>query len=320
MINETLLRKRQQIERGELKTWSRRGRAHHARKWRFRNMVLRFSLRLLRLHARGVRNALSPIIRHLHLTFEDLPAAFDGFTILHLTDLHIDGLAALTDKLSESLRHVEVDLCVLTGDYRFGVSGPCDTVYANMARLLSGVKARYGIVGVLGNHDAAEMVPEFARMGVRILMNEALEVQHDSQNLWLLGLDDPHHYGCDDLPGALRDVPQDAFTILLVHTPELIEEAQQSGVNLYLCGHTHGGQVCLPFIKPLITHTRCPRKYTRGVWHYKSLQGFTNSGAGCSGVTVRFHCPPEIGLIALHRTELTTTRPCTTEMRHRVRS
>jgi predicted MPP superfamily phosphohydrolase len=177
-----------------------------------------------------------------------------------------------------------------------------------MQRLLAGVNARQGLVGVLGNHDMAEMVPEFERLGVHMLMNESLELRRGPDSMWLVGVDDPHHYGCDDLPGALLDVPEQAFKILLVHTPELIPEADQHGVHLYLCGHTHGGQICLPFVGPILTHANCPRRYTRGAWRYNNVTGYTSSGVGCSGVTARFLCPPELVLIELCRTRRRESR------------
>jgi predicted MPP superfamily phosphohydrolase len=132
-----------------------------------------------------------------------------------------------------------------------------------------------------------------------MLMNNALELRCGRESAWIIGVDDPHYYGCDDLPAALSDVPSEAFKILLVHTPEIITEAEEHGVDLYLCGHTHGGQICLPFIGPLIINANCPRAYARGVWKYKSLQGYTSPGVGTSGLSVRFFCPPEIGLIEL---------------------
>jgi predicted MPP superfamily phosphohydrolase len=187
----------------------------------------------------------------------------------------------------------------LTGDYRFRIDGPCDAVYPPMARILSAVNARHGIVGVLGNHDCAEMVPELTRLGVKVLVNEALEVRHGTHGIWLIGVDDPHYYGCDDLSGALLDVPQEGFKILLVHTPEMVAEAAQHGIQLYLCGHTHGGQICLPWIGPIIVNANCPRRFTRGIWRYKHVQGYTSAGVGTSGVPVRFFCPPEIALIEL---------------------
>jgi hypothetical protein len=84
-----------------------------------------------------------------------------------------------------------------------------------------------------------------------------------------------------------------------VHTPELVDEAAAAGVDLYLCGHTHGGQICLPWIGPIIVNANCPRRYARGLWRHRHMQGYTSPGVGTSGVPVRFFCPPEIGVIEL---------------------
>jgi uncharacterized protein len=294
------LYKRQLIERGLLKSWSRRG--HHSwREDKHRTLcaLLRVALRLTGLRQRGERNALNPVIRDIRLTYANLPEDFCGFKLLHLTDLHADGVIGLADAVSERLSGLQVDLCVLTGDYRFGMHGPCHDIYPPMERIVKSINARLGVVGVLGNHDVSEEIPALERLGVRMLMNEALEVRRGRDSAWVIGVDDPHYYGCDDLPAALSDVPAEAFKILLVHTPEIITEAEASGVDLYLCGHTHGGQVCLPGIGPIVTNANCPRAYARGVWTYKKLQGYTSPGVGTSGIPVRFFCPPEIGLVEL---------------------
>jgi uncharacterized protein len=294
-------RKRQLIERGQLTTWQRRGRGTFAStRSEARRRLIETVLRITGLRARGEHNARNAVIKTIRFTFDTLPAAFCGFTILHLSDLHADGLVGLADSICERIHNLEVDLCVLTGDYRFRVYGPCHNVYPNMEQILAVIRARYGIVGILGNHDAAEKIPVLQSMGVKMLVNEAFELHHDSHSMWLIGLDDPHYYGCDDLPGALNSVPEDAFKLLLVHTPELFAEAAASGIHLYLCGHTHGGQICLPIIGPVITGAYCPRKYTRGVWQHQTMHGYTNAGVGSSVVPARFFCPPEIGLIQLH--------------------
>jgi hypothetical protein len=295
--------KRQLIERGLLKTWPKRGRgSRRQEKHRMLCALLRVALRLTGLRQRGEQNALTPVIRHIRLTYDNLPESFCGFKLLHLTDLHADGITGLADAISKRLMDLKVDLCVMTGDYRFGMRGPCDGIYPPMAQILQSVKARLGVVGVLGNHDVSEEVPALERLGVKMLINEALEVRRGCESAWVIGLDDPHYYGCDDLPAALRDVPSKAFKILLVHTPEMVKEAEAYGIDLYLCGHTHGGQICLPLIGPIITHANCPRAFARGVWQYKKLHGYTNPGVGTSGVPVRFFCPPEIGLVELRCT------------------
>jgi uncharacterized protein len=292
--------KRHAIEHGLLHTWERRGRgALGAEKHRLLMPLLRAALRVTGLRSRGERNARTPVVRRMRLACEGLPAGFCGFTILHLSDLHVGGGAGVAEGLSAHLRALEADLCVLTGDYRSQRHGPGDDVYPTMARILSDVHARLGLVGILGNHDRSGDVPALEHLGVTMLVNAALELRRGRESAWLIGVDDPHHYGCDDLPGALRGVPPDAFKILLVHTPELLEDAAHHGVHLYLCGHTHGGQICLPVIGPPIVHTNCRRRYARGVWRYKQMHGYTSTGVGTSGVPVRFFCRPEIGLMEL---------------------
>lgn len=306
---EDLRLKRRLIEVGHLNDWSRRGHSKRIETAGFIKKLLRFGLDVTGLDQRGKRNALNPVVEHLRFEFDHLPTKFEGFRILHLSDIHADGLEELADVLYEALNRLHVDVCVLTGDYRFALQGMCHRVYPNMARILDGVNSQHGIIGVLGNHDAEEMVSEFERMGIRVLMNEAHPIHSvdRAEALWFVGLDDPHYYGCDDLPGALQQVPDDAFKVLLVHTPEVFDDAHHHGIQLYLCGHTHGGQIRLPFIGPVLTHANAPRRFASGAWRYKTVQGYTSSGVGCSGVAARFLCPPEIVLIELSQSRSTNS-------------
>ena len=292
--------KRLAIERGLLKTWRRRGRGRlHDDGLDFLCAMLKGALQMVWLRRLGERNARKPIVRDIRLTYSTLPEGFCGFKILHLSDIHVDGLPGLAEGISARLHGLAADLCVLTGEYRFAVSGPCDNVYPNMEKILGSINARLGVVGILGNHDVSAEVVELERLGVKMLVNDAMELRQGQDKAWVIGVDDPHYYGCDDLPGAMRAVPPEAFKILLVHTPEIVEAAAVYGVDLYLCGHTHGGQICLPWIGPIIVNANCPRRFTQGIWRYKQVQGYTNAGVGTSGVPVRFFCPPEIALIEL---------------------
>ncbi len=297
---EDFQQKRRLIEQGHLTSWARRGRrAFTVEHVPFHRTVLQAIFRVAWLRSRGERNARNAIIKTVRFTFDSLPSAFCGFTILHLSDIHADGLTGLTESLSERLQALQVDLCVLTGDYRYKTHGPSHNVYPNMEKILAAINARYGIVGVLGNHDAAEKVPVLERLGVTMLVNQSLPLHHGGDTIWLVGLDDPHYYGCDDLPGALQGVPEETFKVLLVHTPELVAEAEAHGIDLYLCGHTHGGQICMPFLGPVISGANCPRRYVRGAWRHKRMQGYTSAGVGVSVVPVRFFCPPEIVVMEL---------------------
>src|SRR5919108_952079 len=128
-MNDSLY-KRQLIERGLLKTWSKRGRGSwRQKKHRTLCALLHVALRLTGLRQRGERNALTPIVRRIRLTYDNLPESFCGFKLLHLTDLHTDGVMGLADAISERLRSLEVDLCVMTGDYRYEVRGSCHGIY-----------------------------------------------------------------------------------------------------------------------------------------------------------------------------------------------
>ncbi|RPJ56966.1 MAG: metallophosphoesterase [Acidobacteria bacterium] len=296
--------KRLSIEKRHLDFWHRRGRgSYHLENVELTRRVLAMGLRLVRLVNRGKRNVLDLRLRNVDFSFPNLPGAFDGFTILHLSDLHLDCLAGLSERLAEVISHVFVDLCVLTGDYRFEVEGTAETSNLELAKALPCVRSRLGMVGILGNHDFLEAAFGLEQMGVRMLINSSFEVRQGAESLWLVGLDDPHYYGCDDLPAALKAVPPDAFKILLVHSPEMLREASQAGFDLYLCGHTHAGQICLPWLGPIIRNAACSRRFVRGKWTYEGVQGYTSAGIGASLLPVRFQCPPEVTVIRLKKQE-----------------
>ena len=263
--------------------------------------LLKNGLIVAGVYGRGKRNSLSPAVRELHLSFAELPVAFEGYTVLHISDLHIDGVPGLSQVLSRLLPTLSPDLCVITGDYRFEDHGSCEGVYPAMQPVIQSISARDGVFGILGNHDVAEIALRLDPMGLRMLVNEALEIRRGNQSVWLAGIDDPFDYRCDDLLGTLETVPRDAFKILLAHTPELYAQASQLGVNLYLCGHTHAGQIRFPIVGSIRNNAECPREYAYGHWRYENVQGHTSAGIGCSGLPIRFNCPPETTLITLHR-------------------
>jgi uncharacterized protein len=262
--------------------------------------IIRTILYLSGMYWRGRANAASVRLRNNAVFSERLPFQFDGFTILHLSDLHADISAdamAETARLVSGLRY---DLCVLTGDYRgltFGSFAPCLQDMLRLREVLRG-----DIFGVLGNHDTVQMVPDLERMGIRMLLNEHAVIQRDGSNIFLAGIDDAHFYRVDNIEKAAAEMPQDAFSILLSHTPETYREASHAGFDLLLAGHTHGGQICLPGGIPIILASALPRSMGRGLWKYRGMAGYTSVGAGSCGVPVRFNCPPEITLHHLRRT------------------
>jgi len=296
------LNKRRAIELGHLTAWSRKGGGGIPPnlEWLARR-VITTSLRWVGLLERGRRNATQPVVTEIALAFENLPAAFDGFRVLHLTDLHADGIEGFGRYAAAALQDLEVDLCVITGDYRFETDGCCDAAYPEIEAIVAAVQSRHGIAATLGNHDSIEMVRPLERLGIRMLLNQGWEITRGGESLWVLGVDDPHYYGCDDVIGTSAEAPEEAFKMLLVHSPEIIEEAEAYGVNLYLCGHTHGGQIRLPGLGALYLNANCPRKHASGPWRFGRMHGYTSRGLGCSSVPVRFNCLPEIGLFTLRR-------------------
>jgi predicted MPP superfamily phosphohydrolase len=281
--------------------WGRKGKFSAWCERTFTKPLLKYGLELTGLYQHGVRNALKPEVRNVRLHFPNLPAAFHGFKILQLADLHIDGMDGLTGVLSDILCELDVDLCVLTGDYRFEISGPHEQVYPRMSSILASVRSKHGIFGILGNHDASEMAFRFERNGVRMLINEAAEIEKAGESIWLAGVDDPYTYRCHDLETALAGVPEDGFKILLSHTPEMYAESAARGIDLYLCGHTHAGQIRLPGIGHLVQNADCPRSYAHGHWKHDRMHGYTSAGVGCSMLPIRFNCPPEIVVFELAR-------------------
>ena len=264
-------------------------------------VALYWLFRLAGRFDQGVRNVLAVELNEQTIHFPDLPEAFEGYRILLLTDLHLDGLEPLTDTLIQRVDGLEVDLCLIGGDIRMELYGPIAPSVRLLARVVEHVRARDGVYGVLGNHDCIEMLPDLEAAGIRMLVNDADEIRRDGESLWLVGVDDPHFYKCDDLELACRQVPAEAFRVLLAHSPEIYRQAIQHGIRLYLCGHTHGGQICLPGIGPVFTHCSAPRRMAAGRWRHANLTGYTSRGAGASGVPLRFNCPGEIPLITLRR-------------------
>jgi hypothetical protein len=261
--------------------------------------LLKLVFRAMGIYRRGVRNATALQVKRVELHMPNVPAAFRGFRILHLSDFHIDGVNGLAERLECLLKDLRPDLCVFTGDYRFEIMGPCADVYPRMQKVISSIRAKYGIMAILGNHDASEIAYRMEEMGVRMLINEAAEVRQGKDSIWIAGLDDDFDYRRADLPLALQSVPDESFVILLAHDPQLYRAAARRGIALYLCGHTHAGQIRLPFLGAAKKNARVARKFLQGKWQYQEMQGYTSWGAGCSTIPVRYNCPPEIAILEL---------------------
>lgn len=263
--------------------------------------LLRPLLTSFGLLGRGERNAgRLELVEHEALV-DDLPVPFEGFRFLQLSDVHIDGSPALTERLCAAVQGLRFDLCALTGDFRFRTHGDYRAAVQAMTRLAESLRCPHGVFGILGNHDPIEMVPGLESAGIRMLLNEAVVIRRGEDEIHVVGLDDTHFYRTHDLRRAMAGIPPRAVKLLLAHSPEIIPEAAAAGVQQYFCGHTHGGQICLPGGIPLVTRSRGGRAYAAGPWRYGRMGGYTSRGAGTSGLNVRYCCPPEITVHHLRR-------------------
>ena len=275
----------------------------HRRHWiLFKILIGWFGLclRLVGLYERGLRNAHDLRLTRLEIVFADLPSEFDGYRLLQLSDLHVDFLPGTLEVALGMISDLEADLCVLTGDYRKRVSGPHAQILPGMARLVSQVSARHCTYAVLGNHDCADMAAAFESLGITVLINETRSLRRGAAELHVTGTDDVHYYYTAAAKAALESAPE-GFKIALVHSAELAEAAADSGFHLYLAGHTHGGQVCLPGGIPIITHMSGHRAYASGLWRHGAMTGYSSTGVGVSGLPVRFNTRGEVVLITLRR-------------------
>lgn len=259
------------------------------------------ALWMTRLRRTGENYANEPVLRSLTVTHPRVAPALEGFRVLHLSDPHFDDRPGFIEAASGLLNGVECDVCVVTGDYRFYNTGPAVNLFDGMREMLRGIRSRAGCYGILGNHDRLDFVPHLERAGLRVLVNQGVAIAVGDATLWLAGTDDPHYFECDRLDLAMRRAPEDAFVIGLIHTPEIMKEAARRGVHLYLCGHTHGGQVCLPGQFPLYSNARCALRYASGPWRHRDMLGYTTTGLGTTDLPVRFFCPPEALMFTLRR-------------------
>ncbi|NEV65105.1 metallophosphoesterase [Thiorhodococcus minor] len=267
--------------------------------WYSLHSVIRNCLRIVGLYGRAQRNACDIRVRHNPLSLAKVPAAFAGFRILHLSDLHLDMSPRNASAVTERVRDLDYDLCVLTGDYRAKTFGPCDQVVSAFQALRPSLKDP--VYAILGNHDTLRLVPELEALDIRVLLNESAWIERAGERIHLAGIDDAHYYQVHNLAKAAAGIPDEGLSILLSHTPEVYRHAAHAGFDIFLCGHTHGGQICLPSGIALTWDARCPRRLSAGPWRYRDMIGYTSVGAGTSVVNARLNCPPEVTLHELRR-------------------
>lgn len=257
------------------------------------------------------------VVHRRTITLAHLPEAFENTRIVQISDIHLDAWTEpfFLRRVVRTINRMKPDLVVLTGDFVSIVpdhfpssfhAQPIDAAW-QCARILSELECRQ-VYASLGNHDISVSVPEVTRAlaahGITVLNNRAVAVERDRARLWMAGMIDPS----DNRPRPEKAVPEsirqhpDEPVILLCHSPDYADDLLRSpvgqAVDLMLSGHTHGGQVRLPFVGALVAPP-LGKKYTRGWFQFGRLQLYVNQGIGTVGLPFRFNCPPEITELTL---------------------
>lgn len=253
--------------------------------WRVHHHVLR-PTPSFRGHAKG---ALRLDLTELILWFADLPAAFDGYRILHLPGLHLDNIDDTAAEAAARFAGIESDLCVITGDIRDNNHAPLQSLMERLEHVLSLVSALDGVVSALGNRDGAAMVTPMERIGIRVRLNEMLTLSRDTDGLHITGLHDVHRFPTEEAYAALDAAPV-GFCIALVRSPGVAGRAAERH-RLYLTGHTHGGRICLPGQRAFTSGLKRHRDLGKRLWRHGRMVGYASRSIGACIVPFRSHCP-----------------------------
>jgi predicted MPP superfamily phosphohydrolase len=237
------------------------------------------------------------------------PSRLDGFRIALLSDFHYDPVfsAHPIKTAVEMINGLGPDLIVLTGDFvsapPIGRSAKAAAAAEPCAQLLAGMHAPHGLWAVLGNHDVVtdwrRVVSTLRAVGIQVLLNGSTAIEKDGGRFWLAGVDDALERRAD-LERTLQGVSAGEATVLLAHEPDYADYVANYPVDLQLSGHTHGGQIRLPFMQPLYLPALA-KKYIMGVHQIGGLTLYTNVGIGTVGIPVRINCRPEVTLFTLRR-------------------
>ncbi len=243
------------------------------------------------------------LINRYRITVPRLPAAFEGFTIVHLTDIHFGFLMPLfiIEDVVRRTNSLRKDMVLCTGDFIHERNSrkQIDTVWPSLLKL----KAPDGVYSVLGNHDhwadtdRSLCWMERSGHGIR---HRARQITRNGKSLWVAGAGDlwEDHLALDTL---ISSVPEDDCTIIAAHNPDSADADHTKQVDLFVCGHTHGGQVRVPRYGPPVLPVR-NKEYTSGLRHSQSgTPVFISRGIGWTIYPVRFNCTPEIAVLELTR-------------------
>jgi uncharacterized protein len=222
--------------------------------------------------------------------------------LVQVSDLHVERITRRERELVAKVNALHADAILLTGDYlSFSYIGEARAM-ADARQVLGGLVARCGIYAVRGTHQIdpnATLAALFDGLPVRWLRNEHVIVSHNGSQIAFAGASCTRDRAIDvpALQRAMAGIPEQIFTVLAYHTPELVPEAAAGGADLYLAGHTHGGQIRVPFYGALLTATDVGKRYEMGRYDVHGLTLYVSRGIGMEGrgaPRARFLCPPEI--------------------------
>ena len=248
--------------------------------------------------------------RELEIRTDRLNRGTRPIRLFHISDLHIERLSRREDDILRSIEIEQPDLIVITGDYVNLSYNRDPETYRQIHGFLAQLSAPFGVYATLGTPTVDirdNVVPMFDDLPVNLLRGECRPVTlGDGQRIVLLGLDCTHHIGPDAaLLGRLAgQAPVDAVQLLLYHSPELMPQAVEEEIDLYLCGHTHGGQVRLPLIGPLLTSSQLGREYVMGLYRRGRTNLYVSRGVGLEGLSA-----PRVRLLARPEVTMVTIRP-----------
>lgn len=241
-------------------------------------------------------------LRSKRIVLKRLPRAFEGFTIVLLSDLHTSSYGRREKRLCELLRTVEADLVVFAGDFKRRTATNDAPVAAALKEISRCLRSRLTPLAVLGNKDNAGMTAGIEDAGIDRLSGRAKRLTRQGETLWIAGVDS---FNLQRLTRALisatSEIPDGSFKILLSHGPDVAPLANALGYDLILCGDTHGGQIRLPLIGAVDVKSEISRRYCRGILREGSATLCISAGIGTCAFPVRLLCPPEVLLLTLHR-------------------
>ena len=240
------------------------------------------------------------------LAFADLDPSVPPVRVVHITDVHIERSGFREERVIREVNALQPDLILLTGDY-LNLSYLSDaTSAAHFRQFVTQLQAPYGIYAVRGSVEPTLDSMAWLMEGTDVvwLEQESLTVDVRGQPVTLVGVACSHRQELDvaRLDQTMEGISADAFTLLLFHSPDLIREAVDHQVDLYLGGHTHGGQLCLPFYGAIITNSMYGRRYAAGLFKEGDTRMYISRGVGFEGgglPRARFLCRPEIVSIEL---------------------